>query len=101
MFDFLKKRLVICEVDGIRFYTYKAFTRYLEERQERIAKLESRTGKHCYSFDIPYYQKMDIGTAKVLLEKHGCFDYEIHQNGEVFEVKYWAEDCILQWKERK
>ncbi len=54
MFDFLKKRFVICEVDGIKFYTYKAFTRYLEERQERIATMESRSGKHCYSFDIPY-----------------------------------------------
>ena len=100
MFDFLKKRLVICEVDGIKFYTYKGFRRYLDERQELNAKLESRAGKHCYTFDIPYYQKMDIGNAKVLLEKNGCFDYEIHQKGEVFEVKYWSKKCILVWKEK-
>ena len=98
MFDFLKKRFVICEVDGIKFYTYKGFRRYLDERQEINAKLESRAGKHCYTFDIPYYQKGDIGIAKIMLEKHGCFDYEIHNKGSVFEVKYWAEDCILQWK---
>jgi hypothetical protein len=44
MFDFLKKRFVICEVDGIRFYTYKSFLRYLDDRQERMAKMESRAG---------------------------------------------------------
>jgi hypothetical protein len=98
MFDFIKKRFVVAEVDGIKFYREKSLQNYLDWRDERDALRRSRVGKFLYTFEIPWYQKMDISDAKIILEQNGCFDYSIKENGSFITVKYWAKECLLRWK---
>lgn len=100
MFDFIKKRFVVAEVDGIKFYRDKSLQEYLVWKDEQEALKQSRRGKFLYTFDIPWYQKMDVSKAKVLLEQNGCFDYSITDNGSIITVEYWAEECILSWKSK-
>ena len=98
MFDFIKKRLVVAEVDGIKFYRDKSLQKYLIWKDEQDALKQARKGKFLYTFEIPWYQKMDVSNAKVILEQNGCFDYSIKENGSVITVKYWAKDSLLRWK---
>ena len=94
MFGFLKRRLLVAEVDGIRFYTERALKNYLLEKQIK----ESRKGKHLYTFEIPWYQKADIGRVKVMLEEGGCFDYSVKSEGTFFRIQYWSDSILLRWK---
>ena len=98
MFDFIKRRFVVAEVDGIKFYRDKSLQKYLVWKDEQEALRRSRVGKFLYTFEIPWYQKMDISDAKIQLEQNGCFDYSIKENGSVITVKYWAKDSLLRWK---
>ena len=96
MFGFLKKRMIVAKVDGIRFYTERALKNYLLEKQIK----ESRKGKHLYTFEIPWHQKADIGRVKVVLEEGGCFDYSVTNEGTFYRVQYWSEDILIRWKDK-
>ena len=98
MFDFIKKRFVVAEADGIKFYRMKSLKEYLEWKEEQSVLRQSRIGKFCYTFEIPWYQKMDVSDAKIQLEQNGCFDYSVKYNGSFITVKYWAKECLLRWK---
>ena len=98
MFDFIKKRFVVAEVDGIKFYRDKSLQKYLDRRDERMAKAKSREGKNCYTFEIPWYQRDTVSDAKVILEKHGVFDYDVMETSNGYAVKYWSKSFILGWK---
>ena len=95
MFDFIRKRFVVAEVDGIRFYSSKALHKYLEKKELQ----KSREGKHLYTFEIPWYQRDIVSEAKVYLEERGCLDYTISDvfNGKII-IRYWHPNIILRWK---
>ena len=88
MLDFIKKRFVVAEVDGIKFYRDKSLQKYLVWKAEQEALKQARKGKFLYTFEIPWYQKMDVSDAKVVLEQNGCFDYSVKDNGSFITVKY-------------
>ena len=98
MFGFLKAPMLIAEVDGIRFYREKSLRKYLDGRDERMAKARSREGKNLYTFEIPWWQRYTVSEAKVLLEKHGVFDYEVVSTADGYAVKYWSKNFVLGWK---
>ena len=98
MLDFIKKRFVVAEVDGIKFYRDKSLQKYLIWRDEQEALKQARKGKFLYTFEIPCYQRMDVSDAKIQLERNGCFDYSVEDNGVFITVKYWAKECLLMWK---
>jgi hypothetical protein len=95
MFEFIKRRFVVAEVDGIKFYSENALKNYLKERELK----KSRMGKHMYTFEIPWYQKLGtVSEARVGLEGFGCFDYSIREsNGDVL-IQYWSDRQLLKWK---
>jgi hypothetical protein len=95
MFSFLKRRLLVAEGDGIKFYSECALKNYLREKQTK----ESRKGKHLYTFEIPWWQKADVGRAKVILEEGGCFDYSVQHEGSFYRIQYWSEVILLRWKD--
>ena len=94
MFGFLKRRFVVAEVDGIRFYSDKSLRRYLEERE----KNRSSEGMHMYTFEIPWYMPSAVSRARVHLEKNGCFDYEVSGCSDSgYVVRYWSPEILLTW----
>lgn len=97
MFGFLKKRLLVGEVDGIKFYSELALKNYLREKQIK----ESRKGKHCYTFDVPVTQLETVSAAKVALEELGCFDYIVQEDCIFYRIRYWSDRLLLRWNDTK
>ena len=94
MFDFIKRRFIIAEVDGIKFYSSKALHRYLAGKErDRLRK-----GKRMYTFEIPWYQRNDAAVARNALEERGCFDYKVSNDGGNIIIQYWADHILLKWK---
>lgn len=98
MLDFLKSLFAITEVDGIKFYRYKSFLKYLKQKAENEKLRKSRKGKNLYTFEIPWYQRGLVSDAKTALEGLGCFDYIVEDEVDVSAVKYWANRQLLKWK---
>lgn len=95
MFEFIKRRFVVAEVDGIKFYREKALKNYLKERELK----KSRIGKHMYTFEIPWFQKFyTVSEARIGLENFGCFDYSINETYDGVTIQYWSDRQLLKWK---
>ena len=94
MFGFLKKRMIVAEVDGIKFYSERVLKNYLREKQIK----ESRKGKHLYTFDVPVIQVETVSGAEVALEEAGCFDYRVIEGSLFYRIQYWSDRILLGWK---
>lgn len=105
MFNWLKKRFVVAETDGIKFYTFGAFCRYMERKQaehemrKNKERLElSRKGKHLYTFtlnrDLLSFER-EFCDAKNIIEARGVIDYEIQYEGSFVYFKYWATSPLV------
>ena len=95
MFDWLKARAVVAEVDGIKFYRDESLRKYLEDRKRE----RDREGKMLYTFEIPWFLWDTVCKAKVALEERGCFDYEVKDCGGVVVLQYWAPKILIKWKD--
>ena len=85
-----KQLFATAEVDGITFYSYRSFKRYMAEK----------SGKHCYTIRVSGH--MTLSKAMCLLEGNGVFDYEVnlvYDEYQVWDVSYYSETQLLTVKD--
>ena len=95
MFGFLKRKFLVAEVDGIRFYSSSGLQKYLERKES----LKRREGKHKFTFLIPeIYASSESNFAKAVnILESMCIEYEVSRNSDnMYVITYWSDSPILK-----
>ena len=93
MFSLFKRLFAVAEVDGVTFWSKKAFDEYM------LGKHREENGLKRYTFRV--VGNGELSEAMSILEGSGIFDYSRERDwlyGNVFDIHYWSDQKVLTRK---